>query len=883
MQKKLRRAVALLVTTVTLMTLITGCKKEETAKTPEFVYVPTYVTLNSDITEMQMPLIHGDTIFYLRNVIVDQIEVSFDEGEGDVKPMPMPRSAAALASSAEAVDVDGDEPAEGEGYYDEGYEDYGGNYYLQDIYEYRLFQVNADGTGNREVAGYRPPPLPEDAPVGNSFYVNNFLSVGDGSAWICETLYYSVQSTGGEWVTKGEAQIRRIELETGATLSTLESFVLTSGSGDDKGYKNLDTFIAAPDGRIMILTTYYDSTTQTSGRDFYVYAADGSLQTSFQHPDDPNGEWVRQPIITPDGGFAVTVTDQEGKSYVRPVDTAAKKLGDRVGEYPSSGWSPQSVRVDNMECMNDSTGIFSFEFGKTDRTYIVDWIDADIDYNNVMFVGAIGSDIICAQFLYDSNLGTNSGSLIRLTKTKYSDVVQKKVLTLACVGLDWAIRSDIIKFNKQDPNYRIKVVDYSVYNNGWDDHSGVTKLSTEIIAGNVPDIILNNYQIPYMTYAAKGVYADLYPLLEKDTELGGRAAILPSMRTVMESGSGKLLQAAWTFSIGTFVGKESNVGAEPGWTMDEFTAALANLAPGATGFARIYTRADLMSSLYNYSINEYVNWESGVCTFDSPEFAKLITYVRSYPETINWETDFGPYYDQRSEIMNDRQLIDVTGIYDFNAFLDLDTAYGGDMAFKGFPCASRQSGTVELGSTLSITSRCSDPDGAWRFVRQVFTKEYQQSQAWWFPTNASLFEERLAEAMTENTADPYGEYDSGYDSGSAAPTGTPAPQPSLTPEEIEAMHVIVTPAGTYIYPKGYAWVSSGDGTDGSIPYYAMTEAQRDKLMKLINSITRQQYIDQKIAEICDDDLKVFFAGQKSAEETARVIQSRVSTYVNEQR
>jgi multiple sugar transport system substrate-binding protein len=51
---------------------------------------------------------------------------------------------------------------------------------------------------------------------------------------------------------------------------------------------------------------------------------------------------------------------------------------------------------------------------------------------------------------------------------------------------------------------------------------------------------------------------------------------------------------------------------------------------------------------------------------------------------------------------------------------------------------------------------------------------------------------------------------------------------------------------------------------------------------LIKSITRTAEYDQTIADMVTEEAAAFFAGDKSAEDTARIIQNRVNTYVNEQ-
>ena len=79
--------------------------------------------------------------------------------------------------------------------------------------------------------------------------------------------------------------------------------------------------------------------------------------------------------------------------------------------------------------------------------------------------------------------------------------------------------NDIIDFNKTNDKYRFTIKDYSVYNTMEDYTQGLTRLNTDIISGDVPDIMILNNQMPFNSYVAKGVFADLNEFLEKDTEL----------------------------------------------------------------------------------------------------------------------------------------------------------------------------------------------------------------------------------------------------------------------------------------------------------------------------------------------------------------------------
>ena len=68
-----------------------------------------------------------------------------------------------------------------------------------------------------------------------------------------------------------------------------------------------------------------------------------------------------------------------------------------------------------------------------------------------------------------------------------------------------------------------------------------------------------------------------------------------------------------------------------------------------------------------------------------------------------------------------------------------------------------------------------------------------------------------------------------------------------------------------------------------IEIYAMTQEQMDEFMNFYHSIKTVSSYDTEIFSIVSDQAQAYFDGQRSAEETARLIQSRVSLYVAEQR
>ncbi len=71
--------------------------------------------------------------------------------------------------------------------------------------------------------------------------------------------------------------------------------------------------------------------------------------------------------------------------------------------------------------------------------------------------------------------------------------------------------------------------------------------------------------------------------------------------------------------------------------------------------------------------------------------------------------------------------------------------------------------------------------------------------------------------------------------------------------------------------------------DFEMEIYAATEEEIAAVRKLLTSVDTLYQYDQKVMRIINEETGAFFAGQKSAEDAADIIQNRGQIYVNENR
>ncbi len=433
----------------------------------------------------------------------------------------------------------------------------------------------------------------------------------------------------------------------------------------------------------------------------------------------------------------------------------------------------------------------------------------------------------------------------------YDSVPHKEEITLATQYLGWEVRDQIVSFNRKNDNYRIVVKDYSEFNTEDDYSAGQTKLTTELLAGNVPDIIdLNG--MPYNQLASKGLLADLYPFIDADSEFG-REDFFPNVLAALEVNGG-LYSTVSSFGLITVIGAASVVGEEPGWTYDEFNAALASMPEGCEAFDVYTTRDDILRTCLSLDMKDFVNWSTGECNFDSEEFAELLAFAAQFPESFDYENyEYTAEDDTQTRIAEGRQMLMQGSIYSIESVFYNDSYFGGDATYIGYPTADGTPGNlISIDSGYAISAKSEHQDVAWEFLRQFFTEKYQmdEANAYSIPSNISAYNERIKKAMTpEYEKDANGNYKLDED-GNKIPV---------------------------------ARMSFGTA-NGVIDFYALTQEQADELYSVITSTTAlYDFSSDAIFDIVKEQSQAYFSGQKTAEDVAKLVQSKANIYVNEQR
>lgn len=834
--KKIRNLVCALLC-VALLGALAACGGGggEATQTPsggdsEYVYVASYAPI--DVGDLQLQGVNSccwaNGRFYFATTVQDGTVTV--QGDGNVGTAASGSSVTASAAPATGSDVV--VPADG-----------GDGSYTQPVYRGALFSVAEDGTDLQELSAYVPVKA-TDPQTGMGSSISSFCADDAGNLWILEIVAEQTfnppegvdansPDAGQYYQYTQHYYIRELDA-TGAELKKLDmsSFLKSS---DPTQYIYLNGLCLDKDGNLY--------TVDGNSGLIYVISSEGTLLFTLSAGEN---NWVNSLVRLSDGTVGAMYYksgSNNGANVISVVDAAAKGWGKEYAA-PLNAGSLLTGNGDYDLYYSNGTSFFGYSLSSGTSTNLLTWINSDVNSDSLVSVIPLTDGRIVALDTSWNDAGTAMApEIITMTKTPRSDIAQKTTLTYACMYLDYNIRNQIIKFNKASDKYHIEVHDYSEYNTADDNNAGLTKLSTEIISGKVPDI-LSTSGLPLRQYASKGLLEDLWPFIDKDTDLGGRDALVSSVFAAMSTSDGKLLQISPSFSIQTAYGAASVVGDKPGWTLDQLNAALATLQSGATVMGPTVTKSDMLSSLCYMYLDSMVDWSTGQCSFDSPTFINLLKMTASAPQSFDWQNYNWDDYEAPAVLMQKGEQL-IASYYLSNVG-DCYGQLGGDpsqFTFIGFPTSDGSLGSAfSLDSGLAISSKCADKDGAWSFLRVFLTEDYQTNNVWSLPTNKAVLQKQFKDAMT----------------------------PSYTTDENGKQ--VEEPKYTYTDPTGQ-----------NVDVYAMDQAVADKLQYIIDNTVHTTNYDQNIYDIVTDECAAFFAGQKTAEDAAKNIQSRVSLYVNEQR
>lgn len=516
-----------------------------------------------------------------------------------------------------------------------------------------------------------------------------------------------------------------------------------------------------------------------------------------------------------DGGLLITCLDETG--YY-----AAWLLEPSTGELKGPFYIPSAQSYiagpDGSILGGGSYSLYSLDPETGEYEKLCDYLELGVSQSP----DAVYEDGSFLVSYYDMDSGERCWSLVSLHEGVRP--VVKLLLALSYFdhhSSDYSIYSLAAKFNRENPDVCIELVDYTVYSTFEDELAGTAALAADMLAGDCPDIFMLE-GINYHSWAKRGMLLDLNAFLDGEDGVD-RASLFDNWLRALETNGGLYCLPAG-FVVHTTAVSDACLAGRESLGFEDVEAIMSENPRLEYAVGLNTARDTYFETALSFCASKLMDWDSGSCSFTDGLFEAILEQAAKQPEVAvtGQGTQFGYVWDYNEQQMlaEGRQLLYTAnaGLSYLRIFCD---ALGEDFTFCGFP-GSGSPGAAEPVGLLGVSASTEHPEECWAFMKMLLTESYSIA-------DASTARRSLAEAEVDSYLERLaGWREGGYD---------------LT-ADMDA----ITRRGLKLY-------------DETSVLYGM---------------------DAGALEIVKDAASAYFAGAKSAADTAAEVQGRVSNYMAEQ-
>ncbi len=410
--------------------------------------------------------------------------------------------------------------------------------------------------------------------------------------------------------------------------------------------------------------------------------------------------------------------------------------------------------------------------------------------------------------VYNKTQSSYTYAAPEIASITYVDKAYLKEKQVISIGLDstaGGIEQTIRRFNRLNNGYEAVLVDYDA-----------SMLKDMLSYGEeIPDLLdISSIRTGWLE--SKNLLEDLTPYFEKSSTLS-REDILPAVWELLEGADGKLTGMATGFTIRALATASDLP--ENGWTYSQLLS-LEDQYPGSL-YMNQHTPTWVWGLISITGVNDFIDWDTRRCSFDSPEFRSLIEEIKNlnYPPRRRAVTD----PDLLLERMTSGQiLMKYSGYgapYDYEHEKEES---GGTLKTISFPTADGEPTYIFAPSqSLAIYSESPHKDGAWVFLEFLLNGEEQR----WYGVNRDIF-----------------------------------------PVNADAF---------------YKYLARPNNVRGYIDSVVSSEETQEKICDMVSHLALNQNNADEITSIINEELQAYFAGDKTVAQTAAIIQNRVQLYLDE--
>jgi len=505
--------------------------------------------------------------------------------------------------------------------------------------------------------------------------------------------------------------------------------------------------------------------------------------------------------------------------------------------------------------ISDDSYLYGFNIDSSEQTILLNWVQTGFAGLFNAQVGLFDDGRIFV-LMGERNAGGEWVAELYLL-TPVSRNVMPEVITLTLKGLSVShdVRQAVALFNRQNTMYRIEIYEYvnqadiqygniDAMNAIWD--QALLRFQVDLMTGNIPDIVYG----PPIEMIDRGLLFDLYPFIDSDPDIS-RADFFPNILAAKENSDGTLPGITSKFSIQTIMSRKETLGHIEKWTPAEMLSLIHNTHDMLMPFGARMMRDQFLVTMIRHVNPGFIDLDDFTANFDSDEFISLLNTAKLLPLISDIPPEIFGYGEHSTEVirmLKGEQLLSMAYFYNTGSYQSYADSFD-DYFALGIPTASGGVHFINPPSLIGIGISTGHTEAAWNFLRgfllpSVSVFDHGVTGDIGFSIRKDLFDEMIEEVMTPLT--------------------------------------YVNNAGqTVEYPREV--INAYDGSD-RIEIFAMSAEAANGLRALVESaVPTKRGMSDELWEVIEGDLADFYAGARSAEETAHIIQNRAERWLAEQK
>lgn len=676
----------------------------------------------------------------------------------------------------------------------------------------------------------------------------------DSYNYSCEHYIYHIPDEGGE------RSLEKIELDDdvlGGSFSLFngDDLIVFESSFDNTTFISTYNLVKCSliDGkteRIDNVTDIFPSaalqiTSVAADADGYIYMTDGNSLCVIA-PDLTKAfdyifrDYVNSLSVSAEGKVYAT-----GTKAVYPIDRDSCGLGNPIA-------MPEDVSVEDCYFgsgydiyYNNSEGLYGYNFGDEEGECVISWQNSNMSgivYKNIQVLSP--EEVLAMR--YDER--TNKYISVMLKKTDDIDLADYVTIEVAYLTEPLNYSRIVLEYNSiSSKKIRVVSKDYSVYTTDIDREGAKRQLLLDITTGKyMPDIVIDTpddsrpTDIHALTTLLKqGYYCDLYQFIDKDADID-RDDIVGAVKNSYEI-DGKLSAAVPFFQIDTLIAPYSVFGDRTSWTMDE----MLDFEMMLDGQKLINNKNHVFRSWR--AAYSFIDVENGTCDFENETFIKYLNFITSNDISLPKSTNSYEHYQTGNVMLYNKKY---GGPRDYMS--GQIVFYPDDYTIIGYPAAANglRRHNLIIDFAYMITKDSDNPEEAWDFIKYAI---------FYMDNNNRGSHFRMLKSLND-----------------------------IEFENLMDYHVFYTADGLYSDWTGTVNPSDLDEENsikrgGLHTYYNERDIERVKQLIEEAGYPVVYTIPEEIGSIINEEMSEYLGGVQSAEDAAKVIQSRVSIWLSERK